>query len=229
VSQFPLAPELSKNVLVLRENLPLKPEPVSLRGKFVHLEPLDVDRDAGPLFYVSSGEPASLGSRRIDTYSAEELIWRFLWSGPFLNVEEMATHLHELCGTSSLRAFCVFDSASGHQAGVTAYVNNSPQHLKIELGNIWFSPLVQRTSANLESAYLMLKHAFGLGYRRLEWKCDALNERSRRSALRIGFKFEGVQEAHFIIKDRNRDTAWYRMLDNEWPAARMRLEEMLYS
>jgi RimJ/RimL family protein N-acetyltransferase len=74
----------------------------------------------------------------------------------------------------------------------------------------------------------MLQHAFGLGYRRLEWKCHALNERSGRSALRIGFKFEGIQEAHLIIKDRNRDTAWYRMLDYEWPAARMRLEQMLY-
>jgi RimJ/RimL family protein N-acetyltransferase len=74
----------------------------------------------------------------------------------------------------------------------------------------------------------MFRHAFRLGYRRLEWKCDALNERSRRSALRIGFQLEGVQEAHRITKGRNRDTAWYRMLDHEWPAVRVQLEEMLY-
>jgi RimJ/RimL family protein N-acetyltransferase len=228
VSQFPLAPELPEKVLALRENLPFKPETLSLRGRFVHLEPLDVERDTGPLFEVSNGQPASLGLRRIDAYSAEELIWRFLWYGPFLSLGEMAAYLHELCEAPGLRAFCVFDAESGHQAGVTTYVNNSPEHLKIELGHIWFSPLLQRTNANVESAYLMLKNAFELGYRRLEWKCDALNERSRRSALRIGFKLEGIQEAHLIIKNRNRDTAWYRMLDHEWPTVRVRLEEMLY-
>ena len=79
------------------------------------------------------------------------------------------------------------------------------------------------------STYLLLKHAFELGYRRIEWKCDALNERSRRSALRMGFTFEGIQEAHFIIKGRNRDTAWYRMLESEWPAVKQRLEAMLYA
>ena len=80
-----------------------------------------------------------------------------------------------------------------------------------------------------KQAYLLLKHAFELGYRRVEWKCDALNERSRRSALRIGFQFEGIQQAHFIIKGRNRDTAWFRMLDHEWSSIREKLEERLYS
>jgi len=95
--------------------------------------------------------------------------------------------------------------------------NNFPNHLKVELGNIWYSPLVQRTKANLEATYLLLQHAFNLGYRRVEWKCDALNLRSRKAALRMGFKFEGIQESHFIIKGRNRDTAWFRILDSEWP------------
>ncbi|HLV37504.1 MAG TPA: GNAT family protein, partial [Spirillospora sp.] len=102
-----------------------------------------------------------------------------------------------------------------------------PQHLKVELGNIWYSPIAQRTGANTEAIYLMLEHAFGLGYRRIEWKCDALNERSRRAALHLGFQFEGIQEYHYIVKGRSRDTAWFRMLDREWPDVRQRLEALL--
>jgi RimJ/RimL family protein N-acetyltransferase len=113
--------------------------------------------------------------------------------------------------------------------GVTNYMNNFPQHLKVELGSIWYSPIVQRTHANTEATYLMLKHAFELGYRRLEWKCDALNERSRRAALRMGFQFEGIQDSHFIIKDRNRDTAWFRILDREWGDVKSHLEKLLYA
>jgi RimJ/RimL family protein N-acetyltransferase len=108
-------------------------------------------------------------------------------------------------------------------------MTNFPQHLKVELGSIWYSPVAQRTSANTEATYLMLKHAFAIGYRRLEWKCNALNERSRKAALRMGFRFEGIQESHYIIKGRNRDTAWYRILDSEWPEVETHLESLLYS
>ena len=106
-------------------------------------------------------------------------------------------------------------------------MSNEPAHLKIELGNIWYSPLVQGTGANREATYLMLRHAFRLGYRRVEWKCDALNSRSRHTATRMGFTFEGIQDAHFIVKGRNRDTAWYRILDHEWPDVKARLEAMM--
>jgi RimJ/RimL family protein N-acetyltransferase len=106
-------------------------------------------------------------------------------------------------------------------------MSNFPEHLKIELGNIWYTPLVQGTGANHEATYLMLRHAFGLGYRRVEWKCDALNARSRHTAERMGFTFEGIQQAHFIVKDRNRDTAWFRILDHEWPAVEARLRAMM--
>ena len=106
-------------------------------------------------------------------------------------------------------------------------MNNSPADLKVELGGIWYSPLVQRTAANTEATYLLLEHAFALGYRRVEWKCDTLNERSRRAALRMGFTFEGVQEYHYIVKGRNRDTAWFSILDHEWPALRANFETWL--
>jgi RimJ/RimL family protein N-acetyltransferase len=117
----------------------------------------------------------------------------------------------------------VTDPRSDQQLGVVNYQANVPEHLKIELGGIWYSPVAQRTGANTEATYLMLDHAFGLGYRRVEWKCDALNERSRHAAERLGFTFEGVQDAHYIVKGRNRDTAWFRMLDSEWPGVRERL------
>jgi RimJ/RimL family protein N-acetyltransferase len=121
----------------------------------------------------------------------------------------------------------VRDAATSTLVGVINYMANMPAHLKIELGGIWYSPLVQRTAANTEATYLLLRHAFDLGYRRLEWKADARNERSRRAALRLGFTFEGIQQFHYIVKDRSRDTAWYRILDHEWPAIRARLEGML--
>jgi RimJ/RimL family protein N-acetyltransferase len=228
LTQFPIGESLSEALLTLRVVLPLKPDPVTLAGKFVRLEPVNVDCDAVELFSVSNGEPTRMGEREIEGYDADALIWRYLPYGPFSDTRDLANYLRQVANTPDTLALRVLDVASNRPVGITTFCSNDPQNLKIELGHIWFSPLVQRTNANLESAYLMLRHAFGLGYRRSEWKCDALNERSRRSALRIGFRFEGVQEAHRITKGRNRDTAWYRMLDNEWPAARMRLEEMLY-
>jgi RimJ/RimL family protein N-acetyltransferase len=103
-------------------------------------------------------------------------------------------------------------------------MTNTPQHLSIELGNIWYSPLSQGTGANTEASYLMLKHVFELGYRRVIWKCDALNARSRKAALSLGFQFEGIHEQHYIIKGRNRDTAWFRLLDSEWETVQPQLQ-----
>lgn len=98
--------------------------------------------------------------------------------------------------------------------------------MKVELGGIWYSPVAQGTGVNTEAVTLALEHIFALGYRRVEWKCDASNQRSRRAAERLGFRFEGIQDAHYIVKDRNRDTAWFRILDREWPAIRQRGEQM---
>jgi RimJ/RimL family protein N-acetyltransferase len=107
-------------------------------------------------------------------------------------------------------------------------MSNVPAFLRIELGGIWYSPIVQRTPGQSGEHLLMLGHCFGLGYRRVEWKCDSRNERSQRSALRMGFTFEGIQAYHMIVKGQSRDTAWFRMLDHEWPAVQAKLEGMLY-
>jgi RimJ/RimL family protein N-acetyltransferase len=103
-----------------------------------------------------------------------------------------------------------------------------PNHRVIEVGNIIFTPALQRSSGATEAMYLMARHVFeDLGYRRYEWKCNALNQPSRRAALRLGFDFEGVFRQHMIIKGRNRDTAWFSMLDSEWPKRRANLEKWL--
>ncbi|MFN8460035.1 MAG: GNAT family protein [Anaerolineae bacterium] len=226
---IPLPPPLlPAEVLALRDTLPRKPDPVTLTGRFVQLRPLVVEQDAQPLFAVSNGQPLTLGDRSLEAYDADEFIWRYLFHGPFATLAEMTAYLQSQVGAPNALCLCVVDLPSGRQVGVTNLMNNSPADLKIELGGIWYSPIVQRTAANTESTYLMLQHAFALGYRRVEWKCHSHNERSRQTALRMGFKFEGIQEQHMIVKGRSRDTAWFRILDTEWPEAQRHLERLLY-
>lgn len=223
------AVQLPEATQALRRTLPSRPAPVTLVGQTVRLEPLDVEKQASTLFAMSHGAPIQLGARRVEAYDAEEVIWRYLFGGPYADLDAFTAYLVSQRDAANALAFCVIDQATGTPVGVTNYMNNFPEHLKIELGGIWYSPIVQRTPANTESTLLLLEHAFGLGYRRVEWKCDARNLRSRRAALRMGFTFEGIQEYHFIIKGRSRDTAWYRILDHEWPVVRQHLHELLAS
>lgn len=215
-------------VLKKRALLPDKPRVVHLKGQHVRLEPLILERDAHPLFEVSNGSPIQLGDRSLQAYDADKLIWRYMFDGPFKNPSELIASLQPQINASNGCCLCVFDMATGKQIGVANLMNNFPTHLKIELGGIWYSPIVQKTATNTEATYLMLKHCFELGYRRVEWKCHSLNERSRKAALRMGFKFESIQESHMIVKNCNRDTAWYRILDLEWPHVKQNLEYMLY-
>jgi RimJ/RimL family protein N-acetyltransferase len=200
---------------------------VELAGERVRLAPLDLDRDAGPLFEATDGRPIRVGEREVGAYDADALVWRYLFAGPFASVEEMTGYLWGQIEAPDGLCLCVRDRATDRPVGVVNLMNNVPAHLKVELGGIFYGPVAQRTGANLESTYLLLGYLFGLGYRRVEWKCNALNERSRRAALAMGFAFEGIQEAHMIVKRRNRDTAWFRMLDREWPEKRALLEARL--
>jgi RimJ/RimL family protein N-acetyltransferase len=116
----------------------------------------------------------------------------------------------------------------GRAEGYASYMRIDPAHGVIEVGNIMLSPSLQRTTAATEAMYLMARHVFeDLGYRRYEWKCNAKNEPSRRAALRLGFTYEGIFRQHMVIKDENRDTAWFSMLDSEWPARKMAFEAWL--
>jgi len=229
MTTFPVNPNLPDDIFAARDRLPNRLEPVTFTGQYVRLEPLQLDRDAEPLYAVSNGTPLQLNGRVVEAYDAGTIIWRYMFAGPFDTLDDFIAYLRPQVDAANGLCMCVFDVASGRQVGVTNYMNNFPQHLKVELGSIWYSPIVQRTHANTEATYLMLKHAFDIGYRRVEWKCDSLNERSRRAALRMGFQFEGIQESHFIIKNHNRDTAWFRVLDREWAEVKARLEGLLYS
>ncbi|MGE3270615.1 MAG: GNAT family N-acetyltransferase [Chloroflexota bacterium] len=222
-----LGTPLDADTLARRQQLPIKPADVTLTGQRVLLRPIDVARDVAALYARSNGQPAGLGGRQIDAYDADAAIWRYMSAGPFESAESMAAWLRSLRDTPDGLCLTVLQLPDQEPIGTVSFLANTPAHLKIELGSIWYSPLAQRTGANTEATYLMLKHAFELGYRRVEWKCNTLNERSRRAALRMGFIFEGIQEAHYIVKGRNRDTAWFRILDHEWPAVRTTLEGLL--
>jgi RimJ/RimL family protein N-acetyltransferase len=186
-----------------------RPERVAQRGAHVLLRPVDAASDAQPLYAVShppSGDPA---------------IWTYLPDGPY----ESPEHLHQvLTWAQSAEDNIYFTLArlpQEHPLGLASYLNIAPEHGTIEIGHIWFGAQLQRTTAATEAIYLLARHAFDdLGYRRLEWKCNALNAASRRAAERFGFTFEGVFRQHQVVKGRNRDTAWYAILDSDWPPIR---------
>jgi len=201
-------------LLARRTLLPLKPAPIVLTGRVVELRPLDLDADVARLYEISNGS-AQLGA---PAYDPEPVIWRYMGAGPFEDEAAMRGFLTGLNHTPNLLPLCVWRGTD--LLGIQTLMSNSPGDLKIELGHIWYTPAAQGTGALAEATYLMLGHAFDLGYQRVEWKCNALNERSRRVALRMGFQFEGIQEAHVILKNRRRDTAWFRILAEEWPALR---------
>lgn len=219
---------LPASVLAKAKTLPLKPDPITLPGRFVRLAPLDVERDADELYEVGNGQSIDLAGRVYPAYDADELVWRYLFQAPPTDLASFRTYLADQVNGADRLCLCVIEQDSDRPVGVANLMSNVPSFLRIELGGIWYSPVIQRTQVNLESTYLMLAHCFELGYRRVEWKCDSRNERSRRSALRMGFTFEGIQEQHMIIKGYNRDTAWFRILNHEWPDIRRKLESMLY-
>lgn len=186
------------------------------RGRHVTLSPVNARRDAPALYACSHGVPG-----------ADE-VWTYMAYGPFTSVEAMEEWLTHRQAQDDPLFFSVADAASGAILGMTSLLNIVPEAMRLEIGNIWLGPAAQRTAANTEAAYLLLRYAFeALGYRRVEWRCNALNERSRAAALRLGFSFEGIFRQHQVVKGRNRDTAWFAMLDGEWPEARAALERRL--
>ena len=187
----------------------------ALPGDGVRLEPLEASAHAGALFEASHGP------------DADQRLWHFLPYGPFADRRELTAWVEANAAGDDPLFFAVID-AGERPAGVVSYLRITPEHGVIEIGHIWFGAALQRTPAATEAIFLLARHAFeDLGYRRLEWKCDAANDRSRRAAERFGFAFEGVFRQHMVVKGRNRDTAWYSILDSEWPAARRALESWL--
>ena len=190
-----------------------RPEHRELRGRIVHLRAPDPARDAPRLFAATHGAPE------------REAVWDFMAYGPFGSEAAMAEWMARCAASEDPLFLVVADARDGAPRGMASFMSTVPEMRRIELGHIWLEPGAQATGALPDLALLMLREAFDvLGYRRVEWKCDARNDRSRRAALRLGFTYEGLFRQHMIVKGRNRDTAWYAMLDGEWPKASAALE-----
>ena len=155
-------------------------------------------------------------------------IWKYLPEGPFAGETDFRAWLVARAAAADPLFYAIVDRASGRATGMASFLRITPEHGVIEVGYIWYSLVLQRTPAATETMYLMARHVFeDLGYRRYEWKCNELNAPSRRAALRLGFTYEGVFRQHMVVKDQNRNTAWYSMLDSEWPAAKAAFESWL--
>lgn len=184
---------------------PPRPSTTALDGRYARLERLDPDRHAAVLHEVNA----------LDSTGAN---WTYLGVGPFDTFHDYEQWLRGVAAAADPYFFTVIDQATGRPVGVAAYLRIDPAAGAIEVGHINFSPLAQRTSVATDAMFLMMRHAFDLGYRRYEWKCDSLNAPSRAAAARLGFTFEGIFRQALVYKGRNRDTAWFSILDREFPA-----------
>lgn len=180
------------------------PETV-LRGQRVLLRRPLPDEDARALFDVSHRPRGDPG------------IWTYMNDGPYPTVDAFASALAEQAAALDPQFRTIIGLAERLPVGICSYLAIVPEHGTIEIGNIWFATSLQRTTEGTEAIHLLLSHAFDeLGYRRVEWKCNALNARSRAAAQRFGFRFEGIFAQHRVVKGRNRDTAWYAITDDRW-------------
>ncbi|HWC71383.1 MAG TPA: GNAT family protein [Actinomycetota bacterium] len=194
----------------------MRPVRAAIEGRFVRLEPLDADAHVVGLYERSHAAPE------------DDAIWTYMTYGPFDGLDEMRDWLRANAGSTDPLFFTVVEVGSGEPVGVVSLMNIDTEMRRLELGHIWYVRRAQRGRANTESAFLLLRQAFDRwGYRRAEWKCDALNARSRAAAQRLGFTFEGVFRSHMVVKGRNRDTAWFSMLVEEWPARRAAMQRWL--
>lgn len=185
-----------------------RPARASLHGRYVTLEPLDPDRHASLLFEAAHGD------------DADPFLWRYLGYGPFRDLEDYRAWVTAASQSPDPLFHAVVPEA-GEPAGQTSYLRIDETNGVIEIGHIWFGARMQRSRAATEAIFLLASHAFDdLGYRRLEWKCNARNERSMIAAHRFGFTYEGTFRNHLVARDRNRDTAWFSIIDREWPAIR---------
>ncbi len=191
------------------------PERVVMEGRYVTLAPLDAAAHGHALWRQTGG-----------TENAP--LWLYLPDGPFVERAAFDRDLARKTTSIDPLFFAILDKRTAEAAGYASYLRMEPAHRSIEVGYILYAPALQHTRGATEAMYLMARHAFEeLGNRRYEWKCDARNEPSRRAALRLGFTFEGIFRQHRIVKSRNRDTAWYSMLDKEWPARKAAFERWL--
>ena len=182
-----------------------RPSRAVMQGRFCRLEPLSPDRHTDSLFDANA-------------LDREGRMWTYLFAGPYRARAEYHGYVEKCSVSEDPLFFAIVDARLERATGLGSYLRIEPAHGVIEVGHLAFSPLLQRTAAATEAMYLMMRQVFELGYRRYEWKCDALNAASRRAAERLGFTFEGIFRRAAVYKGRNRDTAWYAIIDRDWPA-----------
>ena len=193
---------------------PLPPQS-AIEGRFCRIEPLDPERHAAELYAANSED----GDGRI---------WTYLPQGPFASLDDYYASLAAATRRPNALAHAIITREDGRAAGVASYLAIVPEAGSIEVGSIAYSPRLQRRPAATEAMYLLMRRVFDeLGYRRYEWKCDSLNAASRAAAQRLGFRYEGLFRQATVYKHRNRDTAWFSILDSEWPGLRAAFERWL--
>lgn len=185
----------------------------ALAGRWCRLEPLSAARHGDALFDAAAADATGAS-------------WTYLPYGPFESRPAYLGWLTGMAGKTDPQFFAILN-AQGQAVGVAAYMRIDPANGVLEIGHLHFSPALQRTVAATEAIALLIRRAFELGYRRVEWKCDALNAPSRRAAARFGFRFEGLFRQAVVIKGRNRDTAWFSIVDHEWPRVRAAFDAWL--
>lgn len=191
------------------------PERITIAGRYVTLVPLNAGAHGDALWEATRGEE-------------NDALWLYLFEGPFRERSGFDAALKSMEASQDPLYYAIIDSSTGKATGRASFLRIEPKHRVIEVGAILYTPLLQRTRGATEAMYLMMRYAFEtLGNRRYEWKCNALNEPSRRAALRLGFTFEGVFRQHMIVKGENRDTAWFSILDKEWPGVKEAFEKWL--
>ncbi|MGI9310379.1 MAG: GNAT family N-acetyltransferase [bacterium] len=183
---------------------PPTPPRRALRGAHCRLEPLSIERHSADLFAANRRD-------------REDRIWAYLPYGPFAELDEYRRWLADACLGDDPMFFAILDR-DRRALGVASYLRINPAAGSIEVGHINYAPAMQRTPMATEAMHLMMRNAFELGYRRYEWKCNTLNDRSRAAATRLGFTYEGIFRQMLVVKGRNRDSAWYSVIDKEWPA-----------
>jgi len=193
---------------------PLPPR-TPMRGRFCAIEPLDPARHAAPLFAAYAEDK-------------EGRLWTYLPRGPFATLDDYRRWAEDAAGRDDPLTHAILDNTTGEAVGTAAYMRIEPAIGVIEIGSITYSPRLQRRPAATETMYLMMRRVFDeLGYRRYEWKCDSLNAPSRAAARRLGFRYEGLFRQATMTRGRNRDTAWFSVIDKEWPALRQAFERWL--
>lgn len=190
------------------------PELRTHHGRHVIVRPLNATADARALYQAGHKSVAHLYT------------WQFLPYGPFRDEDALCTWLSDRQQQTDPLFHTVCNAQTGVPVGIITIMSIVPEFGRAELGHIWYDVDIQRTAATTEATYLMLDYLFHqLHYRRVEWKCDAMNVRSRNAALRFGFQYEGTFRQHLLVKGKNRDTAWFSLIDSEWPKCRARFQE----